>query len=443
MHALLGVSAAGQTGRHALPSSDRSAWADAAKGLCILLVVSWHVIWKHYLLIDWRLPVPIPEVWSVFGRMLLPMRMPLFFVISGMFAATAVNRPWKAVARSRVAKFGYLYVVWLGIHTAILAPIPIAFDTEIARDAGDLLEQLTISPTTLWYLFGLAVYFVVAKLLRKVPMTPVLMLALALSTASAANWIDSPGNRAALYQNLFFFLCGLYLRPHVENLAHKTNWWRVAAAGLCYAVMLGVLVAFKANATPGVWPLASIAATIFGILVMSKVALWKRTGQWLAVLGRQTLPIYVIHMPMLALAHWLLLEPLAAGSQTLRFAAAALEPVVLTAALVAFCLTAHRLLLAAGADWLFDLPARERRKPQSMRVAPAEPETELIPILVGTAAVWPVDDYTAPLRHSSGRRLADDVLTAPIPWLDEVLNGTTTLLDRIEVELPRARSGGQ
>ena len=437
---LLGISAAEQKGRHAAPSSERSTWADAAKGLCILLVVSWHVIWKHYLWIDWQLPVPIPEAWSVFGRSLLPMRMPLFFVISGMFAATAVNRPWPTVARSRVAKFLYLYMVWLAIHTAILAPLPIAFDTEIARDAWDVVEQLTISPTTLWYLFGLAVYFVTAKLLRKVPMVPVLLVAVALSTASAAGWIDSPGNRASLYQNLFFFLCGLYLRPHVENLAARTNWWKVAVTGLGYGVMLGVLVVFQANATPGVWPLASIIATLFAILVMAKVALWKGIGGWLALIGRQTLPIYVIHMPMLALAHWLLLEPLAAAPPIPRLVLAVLEPLLLTAALVAFCLTAHRLLLAAGVAWLFDVPARERRKPEVVRVAPAEPETELIPILVGTAAVWPLDDHTAPLRRASHHGLAGDLLTSPIPSQDRSMLATTTLLDRIPPPI-RASSG--
>ena len=406
-------------------------------------MVSWHVIWKHYLWIDWQLPVPVQEVWSVFGRMLLPMRMPLFFVISGMFAVSAVNRPWKAVARSRVAKFLYLYVVWLAIHTAILAPLPIAFDTEIARDAWDLVEQLTITPTTLWYLYGLALYFVVAKLLRKVPMAPVLALALLLSTASAAGWIDSPGNRASLYQNLFFFLCGLYLRPHVEVLAAKTSWPRVAVTGLAYGAMLGVVLVTKTNTTsglPGVWPLASITATIFGIVVMAKVALWKSVGKFLAHLGQQTLPIYVIHMPMLALAHWMLLEPLAAAPLIPRLAMAVVEPVLLTAALVAFCLTAQRLLLAAGAAWLFDLPSRQRRKPTVVQVAPPEPATELIPILIGSLALWPLDDHTAPVRTVSGQRLADDVLTSLMPRLDHDSMVGTTVLERIRIP-PQARAG--
>src|SRR5690349_20157208 len=82
------------------PAPQRTQWADVAKGVCILLVVLWHVIMKHYLEIDWRLRLPSPGAWGTFGEQLLPLRMPVFFTISDMFAVAAVNRPWRVIGRS-------------------------------------------------------------------------------------------------------------------------------------------------------------------------------------------------------------------------------------------------------------------------------------------------------------------------------------------------------
>jgi hypothetical protein len=130
-------------------SVEREAWADVAKGACIVLVVLWHVITKHYLLVDWRLPVPIPGVWGTLGELFLPLRMPLFFTVSGVFAAPAVARPWRAVALSRVAGPYYLYGLWLMVHTLVLTATP-GFPTLYAETVPQLLAQLTVTPTDLW-----------------------------------------------------------------------------------------------------------------------------------------------------------------------------------------------------------------------------------------------------------------------------------------------------
>ncbi|WP_214405354.1 acyltransferase family protein [Pseudonocardia lacus] len=402
------------------PSADRAVWADAAKGLCILLVVSWHVIWKHYLYVDWELPIPLPEAWSVFGRMLLPMRMPLFFAISGMFAAAAVHRPWAVVTRTRVARFLYLYIVWLLVHTAVMAPVPVPFDTEIARDGAQLLEQLTMTPTALWYLMALAVYFVIAKLLRTVPAAPVLAVAFVLSAASAANWIDSPGNRGALYQNLLFFLAGLYLRRHVVDLADRTSWVRVAVTGAALGAVLAAMVGLNAKEVPGVWPVSGAIGTVFGITVMAKLSGVRRIGRPMAALGRQTLPIYVIHMPALVLAHWALLGPLGAGPLPVRFGLAVLEPVLLTAALVGVSLGLQALAHRVRAGWLFELPggatsvaaAAAADAPQAPPVADPTVPIPVVPI-AHVRASWPDDDVTMPVYASL--RPHADALTMPMP----------------------------
>ena len=65
--------------------------------------------------------------------------------------------------------------------------------------------------------------------------------------------------------------------------------------------------------------------------------------QPLAAIGRRTLPIYVMRMPLPALLHRFCFAPLAAhhGDQA---AFAMFEPAVLAVLLAAFCLTAHAAL---------------------------------------------------------------------------------------------------
>jgi uncharacterized membrane protein YcfT len=333
------------------PPRTRESWADVAKGACILLVVLWHVITKNTLQVDWHLPVPLPGAWGLLGEQLLPLRMPLFFAISGMFALGAVGRSWRVLARSKVAKFGYLYAVWLLIHTAVLALVP-DFDTARADGPLRLLEQLTITPSNLWYLLALAVYFTVAKAVRRLPTTLVLTVALALSVVVAADLLATPGNRGGLYQNLVFFLAGVRLRPLVEGLALAANRRRLVLLGGGYALGLVVL-----HLVPATRPLVSVVAVAFGVTAAALAARARAVARVLGDIGRRTLPIYVLHMPVLAICHAVLIGPMDRADPPVQLLLALAEPVLLTVMVTWFCLALERSLPAA----LVDLPGRAKR----------------------------------------------------------------------------------
>ncbi|MEV4637766.1 acyltransferase [Actinoplanes sp. NPDC049548] len=360
-------------------AKQRAGWADVAKGVCILLVVLWHVIMKHYLQITWHLPAPIPGLWGFFGDQLLPLRMPVFFTISGLFAASAVQRSWKVTARSRIAKFYYLYAIWFTVHTVVLSMVP-RFDTLAAHSALNVLEQLTITPTNLWYLVALAVYFVVAKLTRNLPVAAVLGPALLLSAIASAGLLAAPGNRGQLYQNLFFFLAGLRLKPWVERWARTANRRMLLVGGASYLVaMLGIRV-LGAKQWFGVWPVLCVLAVVVGIAGAVELDRWARVSRLLADLGRNTLPIYVMHMPLLALLHAALLKPFSAAGTPVQLLLAVFLPLALTALLVTACLTLRRWIEAAGGSWLFDLPAR--RQPAREQPRAAEPTWDERPTMV-------------------------------------------------------------
>ena len=93
-------------------SHSRISWVDYAKGICIVLVVLMHstlgvenaaggVSWLHDFI-----------TWAK------PFRMPDFFLISGLFLASRINRPWQEYLDSKVLHFAYFYILWMTIQFA-------------------------------------------------------------------------------------------------------------------------------------------------------------------------------------------------------------------------------------------------------------------------------------------------------------------------------------
>lgn len=355
----------------------RKTWPDIAKGACIILVVLWHVITKHYLKVEWPKALPIPATWGSLGEQFLPLRMPLFFTISGLFAMSAVDRSWSMVARPRVAKFVYLYSIWLLIHTVVMWFTP-DFDTARAQGPLQVIEYLTITPTNLWYLYALALYFVIAKVTRGLPPPLILGAALLLAAAAGAHLLPEPSNRGQVYQNLLFFLLGLYLRPRIERLAETADTRQLLLSGGAFATALLFMAALHAQAWFGVWPVVSVIATVFGVTAAAYIERWSWPSNGLATLGRQTLPIYVMHLPLLAVIDRLLLGPLSFAEPTV-LPLAAIEPVLLTAGLVYLCLRLHSGLRKRGVDVLFELPGGRPRVDQlhiarQVRRQPSRPQ---------------------------------------------------------------------
>jgi uncharacterized membrane protein YcfT len=85
--------------------ASREGWADALKGLLVVLVVLWHVVLKSTLQVDWQLGVPVPGAWGLAVDAVWPFLMPTFVLVSGVFAAGALARPWSTVLRPRVLRF--------------------------------------------------------------------------------------------------------------------------------------------------------------------------------------------------------------------------------------------------------------------------------------------------------------------------------------------------
>ena len=338
-------------------SGRRLVWADAAKGVCIALVVLHHLTTKHY---DLLVPdgTNVEAFWQAMTDALKPVRMPLFFLISGMFAAGAVRRPWRDVARRRVANPYYLYAVWLGLHAAFFSVFTV-LPMNRTRSMSELVEDLVFASTGLWYLYALAAYFVLAKVLRSVDHRVVLLAAAAVSASSSLLPIEA-ANRESLLQHFVFFVVGVLVPDLPRRVAELPGRQVTGAltAGCAALAAAAWLLGLPQSTTT---LLVSVVAVPLAIRLVAAACSRPWFSTPAAMLGRQTLPVYVLHVPLISLLHHLVVQ--LPGAPTLWDAPGgavllAVYPLLSTAVITVGCLGLHSALARGGFPVLFRMPGR-------------------------------------------------------------------------------------
>lgn len=150
------------------PLEGRTEWVDYAKGICIVFVVMMHSTlgveaaigregFMHYVV--------------AFAK---PFRMPDFFLISGLFLARVIDRDWRTYLDRKLVHFAYFYVLWVTIQFAFKAPAMLN-DMTPAQLAGQYLLAYIEPFGTLWFIYLLPIFFIVAKLGRSHAVSPLLI----------------------------------------------------------------------------------------------------------------------------------------------------------------------------------------------------------------------------------------------------------------------------
>jgi uncharacterized membrane protein YcfT len=214
------------------------AWFDYAKGICIILVVKMHST------------LGVGEAFAAKGlaaegfmhwvvSYAKPFRMPNFFMLAGLFLSFAIGRGWLHYLDKKVIHFAYFYVIWTVIQATIKTAATSGLD-----GAGLMSTFVTaiVNPyPTLWFIYVLPLFFVVAKLLRHVPAWAMLLGAAALQTLPIHTGWSAVDHFAAHY--FVFFLGGYLLAPYIFKVAswaeRNTSASLMIVAG--WAVLNGVL----------------------------------------------------------------------------------------------------------------------------------------------------------------------------------------------------------
>ena len=275
-------------------------WVDYAKGICIILVVMMHstlgvekaagqISWLNGF-IDWA----------------RPFRMPDFFLISGLFLASRIGKPWREYIDSKVVHFAYFYVLWMNIQFLLKAP---ALHAEAGMPGvinGYLLGY--IEPYgTLWFIYMLAIFFVVTKLTRTFNPLLVFFAAAVLEMAPIeTGWmlVDEFASR------FVYFYAGYWLAPVIFNFAARVGErdTAVVASGLViWAAFNGLIVSSGLSHAPGVGlALGFIGA---GAVVTTGVLLSKfRLADALRYCGENSIVIYLSFFLFMAASRAVLLK---------------------------------------------------------------------------------------------------------------------------------------
>lgn len=186
-------------------------WVDYAKGICIILVVMMHStlgVEKTMGEVSWL---------NGFIEWAKPFRMPDFFLISGLFLASRIDRPWRSYLDSKVLHFAYFYVLWMTIQF-LMKGYGIAKEQGAAGAFDAYLSGFTEPYGTLWFIYMLAVFFIVVRLLKNVPPLYVFIAGAALEIAPIETGhllIDEFAGR------FVYFFAGYWLAPQVFAFASE------------------------------------------------------------------------------------------------------------------------------------------------------------------------------------------------------------------------------
>ena len=189
-------------------------WVDYAKGICIILVVMMHAVYgvEHVFAgKGWMHPV------VEFAR---PFRIPDFFLVAGLFLHRSIHGPLVDYLDRKVVHFIYFYALWLTLQFPV-----VEFDVMMS-EPGYFLKLWAFSfiePTnSLWFVHMLAIFYVVTRLLRKVPIWIVLTGAFVLQSLYQLVLIDTGWGVIDRFANRYvYFFMGYAFAPQIFSFAER------------------------------------------------------------------------------------------------------------------------------------------------------------------------------------------------------------------------------
>ncbi|GAA4196039.1 hypothetical protein GCM10022219_22070 [Microbacterium oryzae] len=349
-----------------MPTKARLAWVDAARAFSIVAIVLVHI---HL----WLLP-PIeaayPET-GIWGRLISitgAFRLPVLFALSGFLVAERVRSGWRERRNlTRILNSAYLYVIWLAIYALLSTKMPGSQPVGVPWEA--FLQQLTLPQTPLWFVMFLAIHMAVittcARLHPAVVLTATAILAWFSIVATFPPYFEMV--QRGLYY-LFFFALGVYSKELLTKFASR----RGLLMRLVFAMTTNVLttVAMEGLAIGPAYLflilLRDVSAVLSIAAVMSLVCQFTPASRVLGFIGKRTLPVYVMHVPMI----WALMtlrDPVTPALEAPLFRMAA--PLIALALILGTSIALHAALrrLPLGSIF-FELP-----RALTTRIAPREP----------------------------------------------------------------------
>jgi len=334
----------------------RTDWVDYAKGISIILVVMMHstlsteealhqVGWLHEVV--------------AFAK---PFRIPAFFMVAGLFASRSIGADWRSFLDRKILHFAYFYLLWLAIQFVFRTPGYMA-EGGVANVVHQYLLALIDPFGTLWFIYMLPVFFLVARLTRNVP--PVLMLLIGAALEIAP--IDTHWTLIDEFAGRFvYFYAGYLFGARILDAAKKIDGHELAAfaAVLCWAALNLWLVKHDLDGAMFI-SLGLGFAGAAAVVIVSVLLTRHHWFEFIRYCGRNSIVIYLaFFLPMavtrtvLAKLGWISDPGTASAIVTL---VAVIVPLIL-----------YWLVRGTALNFLFERPERFRlikRRPAAMQPA--------------------------------------------------------------------------
>lgn len=324
-------------------AAGRVAWIDYSKGIGIILVVMAYAAQVYG-------GAGPSENWMLgVSRWAAPLVLPAFFLISGLFLRRSIFGSAATYFDRKVLHLAYFFAIWLAIETVFLNA------GDIARDPLAFVRLYAsgwIAPMSpLWFIHELAIFYIFARLVRRLPAKRVFIGAIGLQILAAAGLFHTgwpvPDRFAAYY---VYFFAGYAAGPIAFQYTRGITGRARDMAGVL-TLWLAVHTAFVTLGIAGL-PVVSLIlgfAGTFALIAGGALLSHLPAAQFIGYAGRNSLAVYLCFVIPVHVLHAFL-----ATTGLIPDAGAASLATAVTA--IALSLLAYRLVLETPLRALFVRP---------------------------------------------------------------------------------------
>lgn len=268
--------------------TNRINWIDYAKGISIILVVLHHAIPREVGMVFYN------SALLYLNDMLKFFRMPLFFFVSGLFLYKALKKDALTFYKNKVLNFLYLFVLWgfIQYFIQVVAPYLLLGVERTPEQFKSILFHF-IEPRNFWFIYALLLFFLVSRLTKRIPViTFGFSIILFIISVQNGNHHD-PSFMDEISRYYPMFLLGYFISDLIKHLADKVKWYHTLLTIPFFLITDYVLHSSLATSPPVVFMLMCVgivSGVVYSVL-LSRIPYFS----WVNYIGKNTLPIYVMH----------------------------------------------------------------------------------------------------------------------------------------------------
>lgn len=278
---------------------ERLDYLDYARGISVILVVIFHatIALGHYDLAS-------PAYWLL-NNFMSPIRMPVFFFISGLLARGALQSAGSGRLAKRVSGLVYLFLVWSTIHIAWSI---ISFGSNVP-DIGQIASLIYSPSSVLWFIWALAIYFCVAWAGQTVSTSVTFAVSILLSLATFLKVIEFDNyvhNNVLKFMPIFLFGAWYSDRLMTSRVILRSTTAPALLAGFVVVFAL-IYEGYIAGSLKGMVSFAMMALGVcVGLSLSAFMCRHAVLSRLPIIIGRNTLSIYVAHSLVIGVLAYLM-----------------------------------------------------------------------------------------------------------------------------------------